>query len=123
MAKKQRKKEDIIRESHERSSNYGISPEQIYPPRILAGEDKTEILQENHDLIEVAGPFMDLLYDFLKESGFMLLLTSKDGCILRITGDESTMNAAKDLNMVVGAFLDEKNVGTIYFTINKYSEI
>lgn len=112
MAKEQRKKEDIIRESHERSSKYGINPEQRYSQRILSGEEKIAILQENHDLIEVAGPFMDLLYDFLKESGFILLLTSKDGCILRITGDETTLRAAKDLNMVVGAFLDEKNVGT-----------
>ena len=112
MAKKQRKKEDIIRESHERSTNYGIRPEQVFPSHILSGEEKASVLQENHELIEVAGPFLDLLYDFLKESGFILLLTSKDGCILRITGDETTLKAAKDLNMVVGAYLDEKNVGT-----------
>ena len=112
MVKRQRKKEDIIRESHERSSKYGINPEQRYSQRILSGEEKAIVLRDNHDLIEVAGPFLDLLYDFLKESGFMLLLTSKDGCILRITGDEATLKAARDLNMVVGAFLDEKNVGT-----------
>lgn len=112
MVKRQRKKEDIIRESHERSSKYGINPAQRFSQRILSGEEKAEILQENHDLIEVAGPFLDSLYDFLKESGFILLLTSKDGCILRITGDETTLKAANELNMVVGAFLDEKNVGT-----------
>jgi transcriptional regulator of acetoin/glycerol metabolism len=112
MTKRQRKKEDIIRESHERSSKYGINPEQRYSQRILSGEEKGAILQENHDLIEVAGPFLDLLYDFLKESGFILLLTDKHGCILRITGDETTLKAANELNMVVGAYLDEKNVGT-----------
>ncbi|HAH58078.1 MAG: sigma 54-interacting transcriptional regulator [Lentimicrobiaceae bacterium] len=112
MARRQRKKEDIIRESHERSSKYGIKPEQRFSQRILSGEAKEIILRDNQDLIEVAGPFLDLLYDFLKESGFILLLTSKDGCILRITGDETTLKAANDLNMVVGAFLDEKNVGT-----------
>ncbi|GAB1402859.1 sigma-54-dependent Fis family transcriptional regulator [Lentimicrobium sp.] len=112
MNRRKRKKEDIIRDSHQRSSKYGVTPGQRFSRRILSGEEKEAVLHENQDLIEVAGPFLDMLYDFLKESGFILLLTDKQGCILRITGDQATLKAAQDMNIVVGAYLDEKNVGT-----------
>lgn len=112
MARKIRRQEEIIRASHERSRKFGVEKEQIYSTHILQGEEKEAILQESHDLIEVAGPFLDLLYNFLTGSGFIVLLTNREGCILRISGDEIPIKAANDLNMVVGAYLDEQSVGT-----------
>jgi len=112
MARKNRRQEEIIRESHERSEKFGIAREQRFPAQVLEGEAKELMLRESHNLIEVAAPFLDLLYNFLQESGFIIVLTNKDGCILRLTGDESTVEAATGLNMVTGAFMDEKSIGT-----------
>ncbi|HPG32260.1 MAG: sigma 54-interacting transcriptional regulator [Lentimicrobiaceae bacterium] len=112
MARKNRKQEDIIRESHERSRKFGINKEQVYPSQILQGEAREAVLRESQHLIEVAGPFLDLLYKFLDGSGFIAVLTNYEGCILRITGDETPVKAAAKLNMVVGAFMNEKSIGT-----------
>lgn len=112
MARKTRKQEEIINESHERSRKFGIAREQIYPSHILREEEKEAALRESHRLIEIADPFLELLYSFLRESGFIIVLTNKDGCILRLTGDEPTIKSAAELNMVVGAYMDERSIGT-----------
>lgn len=60
----------------------------------------------------MAAPLLDLLYNFVAGSGFILILTDKEGCILRISGDQPTIEAANQMQIVVGAYLDEKSVGT-----------
>lgn len=112
MALKNRRQEEIIRESHERSEKFGIGREQLFPAKVLEGEAKELMLLESHHLIEVAAPFLDLLFNFLQETGFIIVLTNQDGCILRLTGDEPTVKAATGLNMVTGAFMDERSIGT-----------
>lgn len=112
MSRPTRKKEDIIRESHERSRQYGVSPDRTKSPNILKGSRKEDILKSNKELIIVAAPLLDLLYNFVAGSGFILILTDKEGCILRISGDQPTIEAANQMQIVVGAYLDEKSVGT-----------
>lgn len=112
MARKSRKQEEIIRESHERSKSFGITRDQQFPSLLLSAAEKEILLEENRDLIEVAGPFLKLLYNFLEGSGFIIVLTDKNGCILNVSGDADTVDAATGLNMVVGAFMNEKSIGT-----------
>ncbi|MBU5592035.1 sigma 54-interacting transcriptional regulator [Clostridium sp. MSJ-4] len=107
-----RKKEEIIKKSHERSKIYGIEKERIFSKRILMGNEVSGTLEKNKELINVADAFMKILYDFLEASGFIIFLTDREGCILNIVGDEKIIEAARELNMIVGAFMDEGNVGT-----------
>ena len=53
-----------------------------------------------------------LLYDILKGSGFFILLTDSEGCILMVIGDHDILLEAAKMNMVVGAYMDEKSIGT-----------
>jgi len=112
MARKNRKQEEIIHDSHERSKKYGVTRDQQYPSLLLSEQEKAVLLDENRDLIRVAGPFLDMLYNFLEGSGFIILLTDKNGCILSITGDPEPVTAAAGLNMVVGAYMNEMSIGT-----------
>ncbi len=112
MPRKNRKQEEIIHDSHERSKKYGVTRDQQYPSLLLTEQEKAVLLDENRDLIRVAGPFLDILYNFLEGSGFIILLTDKNGCILSITGDPEPVAAAAGLNMAVGAFMNEKSIGT-----------
>ena len=112
MARKNRKQEEIIHDSHERSKKYGVTRDQQYPSLLLTEQEKAVLLDENRDLIRVAGPFLDMLYNFLEGSGFIILLTDKNGCILSLTGDPEPVAAAAGVNMVVGAFMKEKSIGT-----------
>lgn len=102
----------LIERSHRRSAQYGIEKEQVVSRRILAPEAIAEVNRRNGDLIRVAGPLMAELYDFLSGTGYILVLTDREGCILSIMGDEEPMTAARELDMVVGAYMDERSIGT-----------
>ena len=104
--------DDIIRKSHERSLKFGVAKDRLYSAKILKGTDINKKLEANRDLIDTANPFLKLLYNFLEGSGFIILLTDKDGCILHIYGDESARAAALGQDMIPGAYMDEKSIGT-----------
>lgn len=104
--------EEIIKKSHERSNKYGIETSRIYPKKILTKEEIPLLMKKNRDLIRIASPFIKILYDFLEGSGFFIVLTDNEGCILSTIGDKDILAAAKELNMVVGAYMDENSIGT-----------
>uniref|UniRef100_UPI003BF986A7 sigma-54-dependent Fis family transcriptional regulator n=1 Tax=Clostridium polynesiense TaxID=1325933 RepID=UPI003BF986A7 len=109
---KNKSHEEIIKSSHERSRIYGIERERKIPKRIIMGSEVLSTLKNSERLFIIAEPFMKLLYSLLQNSGFILLLTDKEGCILSILGDRDILKAAEDLNMVVGAYMDESSIGT-----------
>lgn len=103
---------ELIQNSRERSQKFGISESLTYSKKIINEDELNERLIKNEDLIKVAEPFMNQLYEFVKGSGFFAILTDADGCILSMIGDESILNKANALKMIPGAFMDEKNIGT-----------
>lgn len=105
-------REEIIKKSHERSQKYGIQREQIVSKKILKGQAVVDNIKNNEELIRIAAPFMKIIYDFLIGSGFFIILTDKEGCILNIIGDKGILDAARDMDMVIGAYMDEKSIGT-----------
>jgi len=109
---KKENKDFIIRQSHDRSKAFGIEPERRFPKRILKGHELDEHLEQNRELIDVAQPVMDQLMEIIEPTGFFVVLTDKDGCILRIQGGAKTIEAARELNMVEGAYMSEQSIGT-----------
>lgn len=105
-------KKAIIKKSHIRSELYGIEKERVEPKKILKGTEMSKALKENKDIIEVASPIMGNMYDLVHNSGFFITLTDREGCILKIMGDDNVLQAAKELNMVTGAYMNEKSIGT-----------
>jgi len=106
------KQDNIIKKSHERSVYFGIEENRVFPKKILKGKEITNNIEKNKNFLEVASPFIEILYDFLKGSGFFIILTDKEGCILKIIGDKEVIDIANDLNMVMGAFMSENSIGT-----------
>lgn len=107
-----RKYSDIIKKSQERSRAYGVEKDKVSPSRILSPRQVKSMVEKHKDLISIAHPFLDELYEIVEGTGFIIILTDKEGCILEIRGDNETLNAAIGLDMVVGAYMDEKSVGT-----------
>ncbi|NEZ76060.1 PAS domain-containing protein [Clostridium botulinum] len=106
------KQDNIIKKSHERSVYFGIEENRVFPKKILKGKEIINNIEKNKSFLKVASPFIDILYDFLKGSEFFIILTDKEGCILKIIGDKEVMDIANNLNMVVGAFMSENSIGT-----------
>jgi transcriptional regulator of acetoin/glycerol metabolism len=107
-----KEKDEIIKRSHKRSEVYGIEKERVISKKILSGKDVSENIRKNKELIRIAAPFTKSLYDFLRGSGFIVVLTDREGCILNIIGDKEIVEAAKGLDMKIGAYMDEKSIGT-----------
>ncbi|NFE65764.1 sigma-54-dependent Fis family transcriptional regulator [Clostridium sporogenes] len=104
--------DEIIRSSHNRCMKYGIKKEKIFPTTIIKGDKFKLLLKKNNELIKVAKPFIKILYDFLKGSGFALYLTDKKGFPLIIIGDEDIMKDMAEMGIVEGADMSEKSTGT-----------
>ncbi len=102
----------IIQESHERSENYGVEKNRVYPGKILNNKELQKRLLSNKVLIDIANPILIELNEFLVDSGFFIVLTDHEGCILKVLGDKRTIHEAELLNMVSGAYMDEKSIGT-----------
>lgn len=102
----------IIQRSHIRSEEYGIEKERISPKKILKRHEISNNIRNNRGLLKIAAPFIKKIYEIVAGSGFLLILTDRDGCILNIIGDKDMLKAAKDMDMVIGAYMDEKSIGT-----------
>lgn len=103
---------DIIKRSHARSVDYGIEKGTIFPRKMLKLEGRKDNINKNRKLLNVASRFMVTLYEFLKGSGFFIVLLDNECCILKIIGDEDVVEEAQSLNMVVGAYMSENSIGT-----------
>lgn len=77
--------------------------------------DKTSLkkrLKENENLIMIAHPIMEQIYNQVRGSGFVIVLTDKDGYLIDRIGDEGIMGEARKMNFVEGALWTESAVGT-----------
>ncbi|MDD5363636.1 MAG: sigma-54-dependent Fis family transcriptional regulator [Ignavibacteria bacterium] len=103
---------EIIERSHKRSKEYGIEKGRITSKKILTGIELEKKLKKDHDLIEIASAYLDELNDFLKGSGFIIILTDEEGCILKVTGDDNVVAEAEKTSIFKGAYMDEQSIGT-----------
>ena len=107
-----RDKRDFITESNKRSQQYGIAKNQKMSKRVLDDWELSERIKHKHELICVANPFINQLYDFVKSSNFIVILNDEEGCILNIIGNDNMLQKAFDTALVPGAFMGEKYIGT-----------
>ena len=101
-----------IARSHERCRRLGVDRGRVYSARILSEAQLFDKLEARRELVLVAEPFLNQLYDFVRGSNFFSMLTDADGCILSMMGDEGILGEAFALRMSPGAYMDEPNIGT-----------
>ncbi|KOA18302.1 acetoin dehydrogenase operon transcriptional activator AcoR [Clostridium homopropionicum DSM 5847] len=109
---KKDQRSEVIEKSHLRSINYGIEKERLVSKKILKGRERDYNIKSKESIIKVATPVMDTLQEILQDSGFFIVLTDEEGCILNTVGDKDILLEAEKMDMVVGAYMDEKSIGT-----------
>jgi PAS domain S-box-containing protein len=105
-------KRDFITESNKRSKLYGVVKNQKMSRRVLNDWELSERIKRKHELICVANPFINQLYDFVKSSNFIVILNDEEGCILNIIGNDNMLQKAFESALVPGAFMGEEYIGT-----------
>ena len=70
------------------------------------------IREANSTLIDTALPIMQSIFDIVRRTGFLMVLTDSAGYVLETMGDESIMERTEDLRFVPGALWSNLSVGT-----------
>lgn len=103
---------EIISRSFNRCIKYHMEKGIPKPKRILNSRELENLIKKNNEIIKIARPFMEILYDFLKKSGFSLYLGDKNGIVLTIIGDKDIVIEQAKAGIVEGADMSEKSAGT-----------
>ncbi len=80
--------------------------------RRVSPEVFQSIREANSRLIDAAMPIMESVFDIVRRTGFLMVLTDSAGYVLETLGDESIMEKTEDLRFVPGALWDNQSVGT-----------
>lgn len=102
-----------IYDSWKRSKQYGV---RIDTPleAALNDVDFSQILKLNSDLIRVAYPYIQNLYNFIKGTNYLIHLSDKNGCILKYMADDTLIqHLMTDVsNLKEGSVRNEQLTGT-----------
>lgn len=102
----------LIENSHKRSEDYGVEKSSNHSKIILNDGELKKVLEINKELIEISKPYIDMVVESVEDNDFIIILTDNNGCILYIKGADAIKDELEKLNLKVGAYMDEKNIGT-----------
>ncbi|WP_094607133.1 Anaerobic nitric oxide reductase transcription regulator NorR [Sporomusa silvacetica DSM 10669] len=101
-----------ISDSWVRCSQIDLNPNDGKCLNVLEYSDVHMMLEKNQDIIDVAKPFMANIYEFFRNSGFIVVLSDENGYIMERFGDADVLTSAKHIHFVQGASWREEDVGT-----------
>jgi sigma-54 dependent transcriptional regulator, acetoin dehydrogenase operon transcriptional activator AcoR len=86
-------------------------------PRI--SDDALQALRvRRFDLIAIARPFMEDIYQCVEQSGYLAVLLDATGCVLDILGDPRVSDQLTALGLAPGAYWGEEQAGTNAFGLS-----
>lgn len=103
---------DEILRSWLRCRDSSVDPQKGYSNKIMPYDQLRERCRDAGELINVALPLMQSLYNSVKGSGYIAMLLDKDGVILELFGDTGMRRRAESLDTVRGSTCDESFIGT-----------
>ena len=105
----------LVRSSWQRCAprlNPAVPPQWAY-----LGSDVLRLtLSQLASLRAMARPIMEDIHQFVEGTGLILALVDSTACVLEVLGDKSMLQAAAELGLRQGAFLDESRIGTNAFS-------
>ena len=101
-----------IAQSWCRSKQAGVDPISLNKPKRINKTSLNERRQHKKDLVDVALPVMQSLYEFVDGTGFVVILADNEGYILEILGASDTIKEGKKINLLIGSRWSEEVAGT-----------
>lgn len=107
----------MIAQSWLRCKEYGVDPYEGKRGEIITGRELGVLLETNRELIKTAKPFMENLYNFVKQSNFLVGLTDKNGIMLEVIDSEHVLESSRKMHYVKGMPWREDIIGTTAITL------
>ncbi|KAF1049095.1 MAG: Acetoin catabolism regulatory protein [Herbaspirillum frisingense] len=101
-----------IERSHQRSSSYGITRGQRPDLATLSRADLAQTLESNNGLSGHARPVMETLYDQIRNTHSMVILSDAEGTIIHTLGDSDFLAKADRVALGAGGRWSEQLRGT-----------
>ncbi|MBP0596821.1 sigma-54-dependent Fis family transcriptional regulator [Herbaspirillum sp. LeCh32-8] len=104
--------QQVIERSHQRSSSYGLTRAQRPDMSALSRADLAQALQSSQALFGHAQPVMETLYDQIRNTHSMVILSDSDGTIIHTMGDSDFLAKADRVALGAGGRWSEQLRGT-----------
>ena len=91
---------------------FRLNPLADFRPAPVNPTALTSILRGQQELITIATPFIEDIYQFTESSDYAILLTDGAGCILATGGDAHALGKAGALGFAAGVYWSESTAGT-----------
>jgi len=106
-----------IAESWIRSREYKVDPYNFAPSSYLIEEEYQKRIVQNKQLIELARPILQNVYDSLEQTRYLVLLYDSDGYHLLRIGQRADLERSGKFKVKAGLCFDERHVGTCGFSL------
>ena len=94
-----------------RSQDYKVNPYQKFVSNVLSEHELLSIKKDNELFLSISRPTLENLFSFVYGSGFNVAISSKDGVLLEVFGDNSSVESSKKGNWTPGADWSETSIG------------
>lgn len=101
-----------IKYSWERCYDMGIDPMLNENPYICTGYELEQARSRSEYLLSISEPIMRDLYEFVAGTGFVVALADSDVCVLKVIGDQESLDWANTAHFWEGSMWAESLVGT-----------
>ena len=101
----------VILDSWRRSRAAGVDSFNVRKT-VIASDELQRKIQQNRHLYDTAAPIVEKLYEFVKGTGFCTILSDRHGTVLKVYGDENSVDAAESNLLIEGADRAESAIGT-----------
>ena len=100
-----------IYDSWVRSRNANVNPYE-FTNAPISKEEMNFRINNNMELIEIAQPYIENLYELVKGSGYYIQLSDCDGYILHFIGDDSMIEFGNMHTQLIDVSMNESMIGT-----------
>ncbi|MDG3085557.1 sigma 54-interacting transcriptional regulator [Vibrio hannami] len=101
--------QDEILLSWQRSKNYDVDPLNAISP-VLSRKALNDRIKVNQELLQIAKPYINKLYQIVEGTGFRVMLSDTLGCVLHCIGDDVLVGELAE--PVPGTIYSEDVIGT-----------
>ncbi|MCR4426925.1 MAG: sigma 54-interacting transcriptional regulator [Firmicutes bacterium] len=102
---------EVIERSWSRCRSLGLDRENLRPDTL--GPEEVERRREaNSQLLTVARPLTDRLYDLVRDTGHFIVVADSEARILDVTGSQDMLVRGERAHLAPGVRWDERDIGT-----------
>lgn len=101
-----------VSESWLRCKEKGVNPHLGEGKQVLSGESFCRLKDGSALLLDIAVPYMEKMFEYIKGTHSIILLIDPQGFVLTARGDKDIKRLARKINFVEGVKWTEEEVGT-----------